>query len=324
MRDWNEDRLDQELGAMMEAVPELEDLEGKIIRSINNRIRRSVMRSLVLVAAVVLAAVVIINPLLNAMYLNPYKLNQGPEQTMLHVLRDYYETTHPYRELISLEVKKRGFARYALVMQIADLTQPVHIGGPNVWCDMNYGVYENVVASDVLITHYANRFSNSWESKEDMMQKIRELPQSAKIYLSVSDTVPKSVEALRSLPVTPKWMQVYQPNVDFNGGIALEMVALYTDDDDREDKTAQQLLEIYLGNLENLLNHSAVWAQMQLYDGRNTVCTDQALADTLEDAKTLSALTSKNYCVYGQRDDVLRFLQENTLEVVHVENVQLW
>lgn len=324
MNDWNEDRLDQELGAMMESVPELEDLEGKIIRSINKRIRKSVMCSLALVAAVVLAAVLIINPLLNAMYLNPYELNQKPEQTMLHVLRDYYETTHPYRELISLEVEKKGFARYELGMQIVDLTQPVHIGGPNVWCDMNYGVYENMVASDVLITHYANRFSENWESQEDMIQKIRELPQSAKIYLSVSDTEPKTVEALRSLPVTVNWMQVYQPNVDFNGGIALEMVTLYTDDDDREDKAAQQLLEIYLGNLENLLDHSAVWSQMQLCDGRNTVYTDQVLADTLEDAKTLTSLTSKNYCVYGQRDDVLRFLQENTLEVVHVETVRLW
>lgn len=324
MNDWNEDRLDRELNAMMEAIPESEELEVKIMRSINRRIRKSVMRSLALVASIILAAVLIINPLLNAMYINPYELNQKPEQTMLHVLRDYYETTHPYRELIGLEVKKKGFARYELGMQIADLTQPVHIGGSNVWCDINYGKYENLVTTDVPITHYANRFSDNWESQEEMIQKISELPRSAKIYLSVSDTAPKSVDELRSLPVTAKWMQVYQPNAAYNGGIALEMAALYTDDDEREDKTAEQLLEIYLGNLENLLNHPDIWTQMQLCDGRNTVYTDQILVETFEDAKTLSSLTSKNYCVYGQRDDVLHFLQENTLDVVYVENIRLW
>ena len=72
MNDWNEDRLDRELNAMMEAIPESEELEVKIMRSINRRIRKSVMRSLALVASIILVAVLIINPLLNAMYINPY------------------------------------------------------------------------------------------------------------------------------------------------------------------------------------------------------------------------------------------------------------
>lgn len=324
MNDWNENRLDKELDAILNEMPEAEDLEAKIIRSINRRIRKSVIRTLLVVASIILAAVLIINPLLNIMYLNPYKLNREPEQTMLNVLRDYYETTHPYRELINLEVEKKGFARYELSMQIADLTQPVYIGEPNVWCDMEYGKYENFVATDVSIAHNAGRFCDTLNSQEEMIQKISELPQSAKIYLSVSDSAPKSMEALRSLPVTAKWVQVYQPNVDFNGGISLEMVALHTDDDEREDKTAEELLEIYIGNLENLLEHPAIWEQMQLCDGRNTVYTVQSLMETFEDAKTLSSLTSKNYCVYGQRDEILRFLQENTLDVVYVENVRLW
>lgn len=324
MNEWNEDRLDQEMDAIAEAVSVPKDLEMRIIRSINKRIRKIVVRSLLVIISTVLAAVVMINPLLDSLYLNPYQLDQKPERTMLNVLRDYYETTYPYRELFSLSVERKGFGRYKLSMEIGDLTEPVRIDGPNVWCDMNWGVYENVIFADVTLAHSAGRFVNDFVSQEEMLQKISELPQSAKIYLSVSDTEPKTVEELRNLPVTPQWMQVYQPNTDFNGGISLRMVTLYADDDNRDEMTAEELLETYLQNLENLVEHSDIWEQMLLYDGRNQVYSAERLQDTWEDAKTLQFLTSKNYCVFGQRDEVIRFLQDNTLNVVTVENVRLW
>ena len=206
MNEWNEDRLDQEMDAIAEAVSVPKDLEMRIIRSINKRIRKIVVRSLLVIISFVLAAVVMINPLLDSMYLNPYQLDQKPERTMLNVLRDYYETTYPYRELFSLSVERKGFGRYKLSMEIGDLTEPVRIDGPNVWCDMNWGVYENVIFADVTLAHSAGRFVNDFVSQEEMLQKISELPQSAKIYLSVSDTEPKTVEELRNLPVTPQWM----------------------------------------------------------------------------------------------------------------------
>lgn len=324
MNEWNEDRLDQEMDAIAEAVSVPKDLEMRIIRSINKRIRKIVVRSLLVIISIVLAAVVMINPLLDSLYLNPYQLDQKPERTMLNVLRDYYETTHPYRELFSLTVDRKGFGRYKLSMEIGDLTEPVRIDGPNVWCDMNWGVYENVISADVTLAHSAGRFVNDFVSQEEMLQKISELPQSAKIYLSVSDTEPKNVEELRNLPVTPQWMQVYQPNTDFNGGISLRMVTLYADDDDRDEMTAEELLETYLQNLENLVEHSDIWEQMLLCDGRNQVYPAERLQETWEDAKNIQSLTSKNYCVFGQRDEVIRFLQDNTLNVVTVENVRLW
>ena len=63
---------------------------------------------------------------------------------------------------------------------------------------------------------------------------------------------------------------------------------------------------------------------MLLCDGRNQVYPAERLQETWEDAKNIQSLTSKNYCVFGQRDEVIRFLQDNTLNVVTVENVRLW
>ena len=44
------------------------------------------------------------------------------------------------------------------------------------------------------------------------------------------------------------------------------MVTLYADDDDRDEMTAEELLETYLQNLENLVEHSDIWEQMLLYE----------------------------------------------------------
>lgn len=323
MSEWNEDKLDRELNAMAEEIPEPEKLEAKIIRSINRRIRRTVLGCLLVVACVILGAVLVVEPLISGMYLNPYQLNQEPERTMLYVLRDYYETVHPYRELASLEVEEKGFARYELRMQILDLTEPIRIETPNICVEMVRGVYRDYFSEDVPL-HNMSRFTAQWNDQEEMTRKISELPQSALVYLSVSDTAPRDLETLRNLPVSVKWIQVYQPDVDFNGGINLEMVTLYEEDEDRREKTPEELLAIYCGNLENLVDHSDIWSQLSLCDGRGTIYYEQSLTETWENAKTLTSLESKNYCVYGQRDEVVQFLQENSLDSLYVENVRLW
>ena len=88
--------------------------------------------------------------------------------------------------------------------------------------------------------------------------------------------------------------------------------------------TPEELLAIYCGNLENLVNHTDIWSQLSLCDGRGTIYYEQSLTETWENAKTLTSLESKNYCVYGQRDEVVQFLQENSLDSLYVENVRLW
>ena len=325
MKEWNEKRLDEELEALMTDIPEQKDLEKKIIQSINRRIRRCVWRVLLGIAVVIAAAFLIINPLMNHLFFNPYKMNREPEQKVLGVMRDYFEITGPYREIVSLDVTQKGFARYELEMQIVDLTEPVNIGTTNVWCQMNCGRYDNIIDPDLSLGIQMGRFEAGYEEQEEIIEKIKDLPASAVIYISVSDTEIKSLDELRNTAAEAVWIQVYQPDVEFQGGISLNPVVLYREDDQREDLTEEELLGVYLDNLENLTENREVWEQFGLSDGHGTIYdSEEALEKTYENAGNLTELGSRNYCVYGQRDEILQFLEENTLSSIYVENVRLW
>jgi len=328
MSEWNENKLDQELEAIMNDIPESDDLEERINQCINRRIKRTVIRTVATILVVALAAVFIINPIMNAMFFNPYEMNKGEEQKMLGVMRDFVETTMPYREVVSLEVEKKGFGRYEIGMQMLDLSQPpINIGGPNAWIDMNFGNYGSVKDSDAVMNIIAGRFECDWEVQEDFIKQIEELPESSDIFLSVSDTQLKTLEKLKNLPVELYWFQVYQPNVEFQGGLGYRIVGLYAEDDDRDDMTEQELLEVYCRNLENTLKHSEVWEGLFPLNGEGGkiyVNPKPLLEETYEDAKKLTELKSENYCIYGSRDEMVEFLQENELDSMYVENVTLW
>lgn len=325
MQEWNEETLDRALDSLVDEMPGHEDLEQKIIRSINKRIRNSVLRTLAVIFAVIAVLFFIVSPLMDLAYLNPYQLNRGDDQEMLGVLRDYWETTNPYVEVFSLNVEKKGFARYELELQFADTTENLVFGPANVWCDVICGKYTNIRDADLLMTHILGQFDYDWTDQDEIISTIQKLPESARIYLSVSDTTVKSLQELRALGVEVQWLQVYQPNVEFQGGLSLSPRILYRESDYRVEMTEQQLIQTYLSHLENLLDHRPVWLQFGLSVG-NTILGQpvQALTETYEDAKKLSSLMSENYCVYGQRDDILHFLENNSLDSIMIENVALW
>lgn len=325
MQEWNEKSLDQALDSLVDEMPEHEDLEQRIIRSINKRIRNSVLRTLAVICALIAVLFLIVSPLMDLLYLNPYQLNQGDDQEMLGVLRDYWETTTPYVEVFSLDVEKKGFARYELALQFADTTENLVFGPANVWCDVVCGKYTNIRDAGLVMTHTLGQFNYDWTEQDEIISTVQKLPESARIYLSVSDTTVKSLQELRDLGVTVQWLQVYQPNVEFQGGLSLAPSVLYRESDYRSDMTEQQLIQTYLSHLENLLEHRNVWLQFGLSVG-NTILGQPgtALTETYEDAKTLSTLMSENYCVYGQRDEILHFLESNCLDSIMIENVALW
>lgn len=328
MSEWNENRLNQELEAIMNDIPESDDLEKQINKCIDRRIKKTVVRTVVSILVIVVAALFVINPVMNAMFFNPYEMNEDKEQKMLGVMRDYVETVLPYREVVSLEVEKKGFGRYEIAMQMIDLSQPsIHIGGSNVWIEMNQGKYADVKDADSVMTINVGRFGCTYENQEEMIKQIEELPKSANIFLSVSDIHPKTIAQLRSLPVRLFWLQVYQPGVELQGGLSNSPVALYSDDDMRENMTEQELLEVYCRNLKNILENPEVWEGISVINnGEGKIYTnpEALLKDTYEDAKKLTELQSENYCVYGSRDEILKFLQENELNSIYVENVTLW
>lgn len=327
MHEWDEKKMDEELEALLHNMPEQDELEKKISQSITKRIRKTVLHTLLGAVIVLVIAFLLVSPLLNYMFFNPYKWNLEPEQKMLGVMRDYCETMYPYREVISLDVKKKGFGRYELEMQVADLTKPLTIGAPNVWLDMNWSMYGNIKDADSMLTQNAGRFTCNDVNKEDLINRISELPKSAMIYLSVSEEAPRSVEELRNLEVELEWFQVYQPNVEFQGGMSYHPRAAYAKDDKRDEMTEQELIEVYKSNLKNMYLLEEAWVGLGLGDSSNNMVysgISSTLIDTWKDAESLTSLQSENYCVYGKRDGILQFLQENSFDSILVENVSLW
>ncbi|MFR1872294.1 MAG: hypothetical protein ACLSXO_07215, partial [Coprococcus sp.] len=182
MKEWNENKLDQELEAMLEDMPQQEELEKKIEQRMKKKIQKIVCRTLIGIVGAILVLLLIINPFLNAIFINPAKLNEGEHSQMQTTLKNYWETTQPYVELVTLKVKKKGFARYELAMQITDRRSPVIYGVPNVWVDMKFGKYVNWRDSGLVTSFWANRFENPYEEKEEYLEKIKELPESSILY----------------------------------------------------------------------------------------------------------------------------------------------
>ncbi len=338
MAEWNENKLEQELDAMMQEMPETKDLEKQIIKSINQKVRKIVVRTVAVILACLMLIFLIISPIMDMIYFNPKKLYDDSELTMYRVMDDYIETVMPYRVMTGgMEIKSQGFGRYELSMGVHDLTEGlplVTISGPNVWCEINKGKYENLKDSEGIFTYYPGRFDYTWPEAEDLIESFKKLPESAMIYLSVSGTEERTLEELRTLPVTLAWGQLYQPNVEFQGGINLEEVFHQEEIGNgypRKYMTEDDLLRVYLSNLNNLLEHEEVWADFGLCDGTDNYFVNSSregtlekVKETLEDAKKLTRVYMENYSVYGKRDEVIQFLEENTLDSIYVERVSLW
>lgn len=372
MKKWNDELLEEEMKSMMEELPETQNLDRQIEEGIQRKIRKTVVKTVTVLALGILALILIVNPLMNAMFLNPAKLNQQPSEKskmylekiqeesinkssneeaevgsvnkfssektdktaengasiLLSVFRDYWETMQPYVEVVSIDVEKKGFSRYELSMQVANHREGLHMGVDNVWCDMAFGSYKNWKDPNMYLAKLIGRFSVTWNEKEDYVAQIKELPQSAVIYLSIGESEARAVEELRTIleegDIELEWLQVYQPEVEFQGGLSLQMHAAYEETDKRESLTVEELKTVYLSNLENLLEHMDVWQEFGLYSGNSIYMQEEkVLNDTYENAKTLNALECKNYCISGERDAILAFLECIEVASIQVDEVKL-
>ena len=81
MSEWNENRLNQELEAIMNDIPESDDLEKQINKCIDRRIKKTVIRTVVSILVIMVIAVFVINPVMNAMFFNPYEMNEDKEES---------------------------------------------------------------------------------------------------------------------------------------------------------------------------------------------------------------------------------------------------
>ena len=102
MKEWNENKLDQELDALLSEIPEPEqdEFEKRVEKYINRRIRKIVHKTLAGILVIVILLLGIINPFLNLICLNPAKTNDDDVISIYHdVMRDYYDSPIPVAEL---------------------------------------------------------------------------------------------------------------------------------------------------------------------------------------------------------------------------------
>lgn len=345
MREWNESRLNEELDTLMNEIPEQDELEKKIEQYISKKIRRIVVRTITVIVCILTVLLLIINPMMNEMYLNPYKLNGEPNHVgadtsiYLNVMRDYWETMQPYVEINSIDVHKKGFARYEVEMCVNNHIGPGLIGRSNVWCDVVRGKYVNIQDANRYLTHMMGRFENWWyeedesgelirhsNPKEEYIEEFQDLPASATIYLSIGAETPKNVEELRTEEVRLEWVEVYQPNVDFQGGLCMSMMSIVDAETDyRTYMSEKELIQAYVLNLENLIAYPNIWKSFGLQSGSYSYSdgNHNVLKATFEDAKKLESLQSKNYCISGERDEIIKYLKETDVISILVDEITL-
>lgn len=323
MSEWNEQKIDEELEALLNEIPESDELERRIDKSINKKIRKTVLHTLTGVTVILIFIILFLNPLVNYSFFNPF----GMDGKMLEIMRDYCETMYPYREVLDVQVKPKGLARYDIQMQVDNLTETHNDSVANIWFDINFSFYDDIIDAESVFEPDTDRFNQVNADKNKLIEKISELPKSAVVYLSVSEEIVKNIEELRNMCVQLQWFQVYQPNVSFQGGMNYQPRIIFAEDDNRVTMTEQELLDAYINNLDSLLWKVEAWAGFGLGDGSTETYfsyLSDTLFDTRRDAMKLTSLDVENYCVYGKRDEVIQFLQEHELDSILIEKVSLW
>lgn len=325
MKDWDEKKLDEELNTLMEELPPQDDLERKINQSINRRICKIVITTVSVTLLLLLLLFLVISLAMNCLYLNPYKLNKEPDKIYTKVMTDYWEISKPYMEIMDMEVTPKGFANYEVQVQMTDGKSWVQVGIPNTGFYVKRGQYVDAIESNQLyFTQVFGRFEQTYSNKEEIIEQIEELPESAVVYLSVSDSETKNIKELRSLPVEVDWMQVYQPNAEFQGGLQLSNRTVCMEkEDERESLSEEELKKVYLSNLKKLLDYPEIWRDLGLCDGIKEWKDEVGVLEkTYQDAQNLKILESKNYCVSGKREDILTYLQNLEEQSIFVEDVR--
>ena len=323
MKEWDEKKLDQELEALLNEIPEQDEFEKRIEKYINRRIRKIVHKTLAMTIAAVVFLLALVNPILKVSFIDP------TEAEYLDVLRDYYETTHPYVEIINIEAKSKGFACYDITMQVTNHREPLIMGKANVWFDLNCGKITDLNDSNWYLINYMGRFDHQLYMEkenwiEESIDELRKLPDSANIYLSLQTTEPQTIDELRNSDVTLEWMEVYQPNVEYRGGLNMDLRAVHDETDMRDEMSEDELIEVYCANLKNLLDHKLIWRELELPSTTMIYVGGRVLEDTYEDALQLTELKTERFTIYGEKNDIIAYLENLDLVSIHVDEITLY
>ena len=114
------------------------DFDAYIEKAINRRIKKIAARTFIVMLAAVVAVIFCISPLMRLIFPDAVRMEKDGQQ-LLTLMRAYYETTMPWKEVISLEAESDGFGCYTLNMDVTDLRRQQYIGEVNVQMAMRLG-----------------------------------------------------------------------------------------------------------------------------------------------------------------------------------------
>ncbi len=329
MRDWDENKLNEELEVLLNEIPKQDEFEKRIEKYIHNRIRKIVYKTLAMIAGVVILLLALINPLFRVSFVDPTKMNENEVSIYFDVLRDYYETTRPYAEIVYLDAESKGFANYEVTITATNHRERLVMGRTNISYNLNCGTIKNLNDPQLYLVNYMGRF-DTYRYKDDAdwidetIDELRKLPESSDIYVSLYTERPLAIDELRNSNIHLEWIEVYQPNVEYRGGLSLALRAAQDKTDQRGKMSETELLDVYCKNLKNLLDHKEMWKELELPSTTVIYQDLSVLQDTYEDAINLTELKTERFTLYGEKKDMIEFLEKMDIISIQIDEVSLY
>lgn len=303
------------------------DFDAHIEKIIDRRIKKIAVRTFIVMLAAVIAVIFCISPLMRLIFPDAVRMEKDGQQ-LLTIMRAYYETTMPWREVMSLEAESDGFGCYTLNMDVSDLRRQLYVGEVNVQMTMRLGKLS--VKNDPehrAVFEIGKFYTENMDDVTDpasIIEELEKLPESATIFISVSQKEASDVsDVMERAGSMLWWLQVYEPENTFQAGVSTSMSASYGDRDTyRSQMTAAEIKQIYLENLEILRDNTDIWKDLNL--SSNSTVYHQApdvIDDAIEAARADDSFMTKNYCLSGGKEEMLDYLRSQDLAMLRVERV---
>lgn len=305
------------------------EFDAYVEKAINKRIRKTAAKTCIAIVAAAIVIYFCVSPLISMCFPNAVKLNKGENSTMFNTMRAYYETMFPYRELCSVEAEKDGFGCYTMYLDVADGRSRNYRGSHNVIMEMKLGKLSVSYDADQRTTFELGRFyyekSDVENNADYIYSELEKLPESAIVYLSVSQKNPDEVSDIfekAGEEIDIKWIQVYQPESDFQAGVSTDLSCETGDTEYRNEMDAEEIKTVYIENLKTLRDNFDIWKNLEMYSGSSVYRESAKHFDLLiEAAEKDETFETKNYCISGSKEQILEYLNTVEADKLYVDKV---
>lgn len=367
--------IDEKLSEMRsEAVNKYDKESAKELeKAIDRRIMIAAGKVVAITLLVLALVFACISPVMNSIYANPldckaddvsvmnmagYDVNELDisghlisELKLGAVLNAYYELNYPYVWVgMPPSVKKRGFSKYEISLNMIKDCGRRHIGIDNMQLEMYKGIMsvksdpegysDNMLRfTDLAHTMDTQAEEDSWISLSrdrmaDAIKELKELPDSCYIYVSVQDSTPLPIMDLVKMGSEDfqlYWAEV-MPTIDtgrtgspvFTGGISIEAIRGFDAEGNYIDEVTEDILkEHYINNLKLINDNKRIIEGMQFVIDNISGSGEEWIDGAIENAEKMDVLMTEKYCVGGRKADVLKYLSSIDAYSIVVDNVKL-